>query len=146
MSVCPMFRVVPFKKEHVDLMNVRPHETTLLSDEALVKLEQGSIAITGVIDGRVISCGGVIPLYNGVAELWQIPSVYVSEITMRYARYIRRWLEGIREEFLLHRMETLCLDDDLHNRWMRFLGFEREGVKRKFINGNDYVMWGRVWE
>lgn len=141
-----MFRVVKFKKEHIELMNIRAHETTLLNDDVLAKLEHGSIAITGVVDGRIISCGGIIPLFNGIAELWQIPSVYVSEITMRYARYIRKWLEGMKEEFKLHRMETLCLNDDLHNRWMRFLGFEREGVKRKYLNGNDYVMWGRVWD
>lgn len=143
---CRMFKVIPFKKEHIEVMDVRDHESNILNNDVLSKLEKTSIAFTGVVNGKIISCGGIIVVFKGVAELWQIPSIYVSEITIKYARYIRKWIELMRQEFQLYRMETICLDDDLHNRWMRFLGFEREGVKRKFLNGHDYVMFGKIWE
>ena len=108
-------------------------------------LENG-IAITGIIDGRIISCGGINLGYFGNADIWQMPSIYVKDYTVVYGKYIRRWINETRKKYALHRLETTCLDDELHNRWMKFLGFEQEGKKRKWINGQDYIMWARLWE
>ncbi len=139
------YRIIPYKKEHIECMDVRDHESHLISPDTLAGLENG-LAITGIVDGRIISCGGILPYHHGNAEIWQIPSIYVEIVSLQYARFVRKWLEEKQAEFCLHRMETLCLDDDLHNRWMRFLGFEREGVKRKWVNDMNYVMWGSLFD
>ena len=128
-------------------MDVRAHEAALLANnEHLEALEKGSIACTGIVNGVVMCCGGVSPFLNGNAEIWLIPSVYLETETMSFSRHLRRWLFGVRDDLALTRMQTACLDDDLHNQWMTFLGFEKEGVMKKYHNGTDYVMWGRVWE
>jgi hypothetical protein len=139
-----MYRIIPFRKEHLACMEIREHESHLISDETLEGLEH-SVAITGIVDGRIISCGGIIPYHHGNAEIWQIPSIYVQSVTLEYARFVRKWIEEQQRLFCLHRMETLCLDDELHNRWMRFLGFQKEGTKRKWVNDMDYCLWGRLF-
>ncbi len=136
-------RFVPFKAAHLEVMEMRGHELALLEQEGLGEIE--GLAITGVSDGRIISCGGIILQPFGNAYIWQIPSIYVKTITMEYAKFIRHWLMEQADELKLNRMETLCLDDDLHNRWMNFLGFEKEGVKKRWCHGKDYVLWARLW-
>ena len=138
-------KIIPFKKEHAECMDIREHERFLISEDLLSNLEKG-IAFTGIIDGRIISCWGINLGYFGNADIWQMPSIYVKDHTIVYGKYVRRWINDIRKQYALHRLETTCLDDELHNRWMKFLGFEQEGKKRKWINGQDYIMWARLWE
>lgn len=141
-----MYRIVPFKKEHLELMDIREHEKSFLDDNVAQLLENSTVAFTGLYDGRIISAGGLNKINEKTADIWQVPSVYVKTVRLSYAKYIKAWVEEMAEVFELDRMETLCIDDDLHDRWMTFLGFEKEGVKRKFLNNKNYGMWGRLWE
>jgi hypothetical protein len=128
-------------------MDIRPHEQQLLTMEGYVQsMQVRSIACTGIVDGRIICCGGVIPYQNGNADIWLIPSVYVSTVKMTFTKELKKWLFGVRNDLCLNRMQSYCLDDELHNRWMRFLGFEREGLARKYHQGKDYALFGRIWE
>lgn len=140
-----MYRIIPYKKEHIECMDVRAHESHFLNDNTLSGLDNG-YAYTGIHSGRVIACFGVIPYHSGNAEIWQIPSVYVQDHIIDYCKYTRKFLKDVADELQLRRMETLCLDDELHTRWMKFLGFESEGLKRKWIGDNDYRLWGKLWE
>jgi hypothetical protein len=127
-------------------MDLRPHEESILGDEQNAILEASSVACTGIADGRVVACGGVAPFGNGNANIWLIPSIYVEQYKTAFATHVLRWLMGVREDLALNRMQSACLADDLHDGWMTFLGFEKEGVLRKYHNGLDYHMWGRIWE
>lgn len=138
-----MCKIIPFKVDHIDCMDVRDHEKRF-NVEGLKALE-GKVSFTGIIDGRIISCGGLVMYSETGAELWQIPSIYVKQYAGQYARHIKKWLAEISADLGLKRMETISLDDPLHNRWMTFLGFEKEGVKKQFLNGADYAVWGKLW-
>jgi hypothetical protein len=126
-------------------MEIRDHEKLLSSGKDLSFLEAG-VAFTGIVDGRVVCCGGVIPTLGGNSDIWIIPSVHVAQYTMTFARELRKALFNIRQDLALSRMQSACLNDELHDRWMSFLGFKKEGVMRKYFNGEDYAMWGRVWD
>jgi hypothetical protein len=139
-----MCKIINFKVEHLDCMDMRSHEEQFNKDN--FKPLEGELSFTGIIDGRIISCGGLKMYSQTGAEIWQIPSVYVGQYVLVYARYIKRWLNDSVQALGLNRVETVSIDDDLHNRWMLFLGFKKEGVKRKFLFNKDYAVWGRVWE
>lgn len=140
-------RLIPFKKEHLECMDMRPHEAALLTDtENLVPLERGSVACTGIIDGRVIACGGLTPVSTMAADIWLIPSIYASAHKVTFARRIKRWLFDVRAELALSRLQSYCLDDGLHNAWMTFLGFEKERNIKEHHNDKTYNYWGRIWE
>ncbi len=139
-----MIKIIPFKVEHLDCMEMREHEQGLIGSEDMKAFE--GLSFTGLIDGRIISCGGVVIEKWGNAYVWQVPSVYVKDVKVSYCKYIRKWLDDIAQEYALNRFETTCVNDGLHNRWMKFLGFEVEGIKKKYINGQDYVMFAKVME
>lgn len=141
-----MNKTIPFKKEHLEVMDIRDHEDRLLRDQNTVQCLEGSIALTAIRDGRVAACYGIAPYLGDLADIWLIPSNGIDEHTVELAKGARRFLEEMREDLGIRRMETLCIDDVFHARWMVFLGFQREGVKEKYIGETDYSMWGRIWE
>lgn len=142
-----MYRVTEFKKEHLMLMDLRDHEAQLLRDgyDAAEALE-GGVNCTGIIDGKIVCAGGVRMIHPGCGEIWLIPTIHIHDHTKTFVKGLREWLFSVRKDLGLYRMQTICLNDDLHNRWMRFLGFEKEGIFRKFMQGRDYAVYARLWE
>lgn len=140
-----MIATVPFKKEHLEIMAIRNHEDRLLQNANTLACLEGSISFTAVRDGRIVCCYGIVPYLRDLADIWLLPSVYAEEHAVEMARESKRFLSEMQKDLGIRRMETICLDDDLHNRWMTFLGFEKEGTKRQYIGSMDYNMWGRVW-
>lgn len=142
-----MTRLIPFKKEHLEVMDIRPHELSILSHNKHLNLLESNISVTAFKDGRIIACGGVVPFGNGNAEIWQIPSIYVAENVKEYVIVLRDWLWSVRRDLALTRMQTSCLDDALHNGWMKYLGFLREGTMVKYHDGMNYALYGRTeWD
>lgn len=143
--------IIPFKVEHVEVMDVREYElqTTfqLPNIQTGLKIfEQSKTAGTIFYDGRVIAIMGLQELWPGVCELWVLPSKYLREYAIPFSRSIKKAINsGILCAY--HRVQIQALDDDLHNRWLKFLGFEKEGTLRKYDKfGNNYNMWSRVKE
>ena len=127
-------------------MNIREHEDRLLHDPRALECLEGSIAETIIIDDVLVACRGVAPYLDGLADIWLIPSVYLEKYAVKALKEARQWIEEAQEDLCLRRMETLCLADNLHDRWMTALSFEKEGTKRQYYGGKDYNMWGRIWE
>ena len=138
------YKLVKFKKEHLEVMDLRPHEETLLKQTDYAQYLEQSVAVTGIVDGRIVCCGGLNIMPGGNADIWLIPSIHVKRHAKLFVKVLRDWLAEKREDFQLSRMQTICLNDELHNRWMKFLGFEKEGVLKKFCNDTDYVIYGRT--
>lgn len=141
-----MIKKVPFKKEHLDVMVLRDHEDRLFANPNIVAALEGSISEIAIVDGVPVCAYGIAPYLGDLAEVWLVPSVYVEQQAVKVAKGARKWLEDMRVDLGIRRMETLCLADEFHDRWMEFMGFECEGTKRQYYNGADYKLWGRIWE
>jgi hypothetical protein len=148
-------RVIPFKCEHLEVSHVRDLErmTVLRLGEIFKKgkvlQDVSKESGTFIHEGRVITCAGFIEQWPGVCEVWQIPSVYTAAYPLAFARTMKRYVEQIAETFKYRRMQTTSLDDELHSRWMTWIGFQKEGTLRQYDNlKNDYCQWARmfVWE
>lgn len=144
-------KIIPFKVEHIEIMNIREYElntTFVLANvqTALKVFEQSKTAGTIICDGRVIAIMGLQELWPGVCELWVLPSIYLHDYVFQFAKTILKAMNsGILNNY--HRVQIQAKDDELHNRWLKFLRFEKEGVMRKYDNlGNDMIMWARVKE
>jgi hypothetical protein len=68
-----------------------------------------------------------------------------KRMSMATSKQIKRFLHRMAKELKAVRLETESLNCDLLNRWHKFLGFELEGTKRKYLNGRDYNMWSMIW-
>ena len=146
-------KFIEFHVKHLEILEMREEEKNgifTLNDiyERIERLAENSIlAFTMIYDGRIITCAGFVELWPGVAEIWQIPSKYVAQNPVLFARDIRRFLEEIINTFKWHRVETKCPVDDLHDRWMKWLGFECEGHLKKFSHDKkDVKQYARLIE
>lgn len=143
-------RLIPFDVEHLACMDLRDVELRnfFQLDDAIPRLDsmkEIGAAWTMIHDGRVLCCGGVVPMMPGTATAWIVPSIWVNDYPRVFAKVVRERLDQLMEDMNLHRMETVCLQDELHTRWMGWLGFEKEGVRRQYdAQKNDYIQWARL--
>lgn len=147
--------IVKFHPKHLEVAQVRQHEIDIL-----LKLKDGykkteiladcSVqAATFIYDGRIIMCAGFMDMWEGVCELWQIPTVYVHLCPVLFAKTTRAYIESIAETFKYRRLQTASLADDVNDRWMTYLGFTQEGTMQQYtVTGQAYKMWARIfkWE
>ncbi len=109
--------------------------------------------ITGVIvddDDKAVAIITVHIYHKGVAGIFIVPDkkahaekkkTFISSIL-----FMRGILDEIVRKHNLRRVETLTIDDKKHNRWMEYLGFLADGTKRSYgLNGEDYIMWSKLW-
>lgn len=144
-------RVLNFEPFHLDLMDIREHEMEGLFQmpEAIkglsVLAEACEDCKTIMVGTDIVGCAGYVKLWGKVAECWLIPSSQVKENKIIFSKFVKGYMDRIVGELGYERLQTTCLNDKLHCRWMRFLGFEREGVLRKYsAKGEDFGMFARV--
>lgn len=143
---------VLFKPEHIDLAQIRSHEKNGILNipdlkARLTALERIGDAVTLIYDGRIVGFTGFLEMWPGVCEIWLVPTVHIQTAALPVARMLRGYVASLAETFKFHRMQTYAPDDELHNRWMKFLGFHSEGTLEKYSQAKqDYQMWARIFK
>lgn len=145
--------VIIFHPKHLEVAAVRQHEmdTIFKLKNAYAQIENLAAksvqAGTFMYDGRIITCAGFLELWPGVAEIWQIPTIYVKLCPTLFSKTIRAYIETIAEQFKYHRLQTVAPADALHDRWMSWLGFRQEGTMLEYTaDKRDYRMWSRAFK
>lgn len=140
----------PFKFEHIDLLELREHERETLFElpggpEMLEGLAEHSTAVTLFVDGKAVCVYGYYEMWPGVCEVFLLPSVYVPLYSQLVLRRVKQGLKNLEGLNYFHRIQITSLDDELHCRFIKWLGFEEEGVMRAYTNKKEnYKMWSRV--
>ncbi len=142
---------IPFHVEHLDLLDAREEERTgilALTDtkQRFERLGAGSIeSKTFLYDGRILFIAGYVELWPGVVDCWMLPSIYVKTARMKFCKILKAYVDDIIGDMECHRFQTTAPDDAAHERWMKFLGLEKEGTLRKFTpNQKTYCMYAKV--
>ena len=101
---------------------------------------------SGVHHGHLVGCGGIIPIWPGLAECWlvggwRLPSHKISAVralTLTLARLVR--------ENKLRRLQAIVRADwEQAIRFVEFLRFEQEGLLRKYgPDGSDHYVYARI--
>lgn len=146
-------KTLPFHSEHLKVMDMRPYEWEkiypFLPQETLDYWSSLGHAYTLMKDGKIITCIGWIPLWDGVWEIWQIPSIHVAENPIDYVRTLKDFITSYTRKLKAHRVQSHCPADPLHDRWMVFMEFEQEGTLSGYSRfKEDYRLWSRrfTWE
>lgn len=135
----------PFRYQHLDLFEMRHHEQLNMPNINLELIAEYAVA-DALIDknGDVMAVIGFFKCWDGVAEVFVIPSKYVDQCKTAFVRHVKRELDRIILENGFHRVHTYSLADDVTDRWMEFLGFVKEGTMKQYTkNKDDYNMWAR---
>lgn len=98
-------------------IDMRDHEASLGVDyEQILYLSNESKTV--VEDGEILTIYGIFA-NNG---LWQVPSKAIKDNMFRYARNCKRPIKDLIGD---KKVFSICQDDELHNRWMKFIGFTK---------------------
>ena len=144
-------KLISFEPEHLELIEAREYEAKGLlcmpgmKDRLAVMADLSTEKGTFVADGKIICCAGFMTLWEGVAEIWILPSVHVPKYVREFAQTMKAYITKIMGAMNYHRIQTACLDDKLHHRWMKWLGLQPEGVFRQYTHmKEDFCMFAKV--
>jgi hypothetical protein len=119
-------------KNYIDTMKQHEHDAT---------------ALTVFYDGEIFCCGGVMLIWEGVAEIWTVISPLVHKHPLAFHKFMVEWMDIFFRKYDLVRMQATvdaeCTD---HVRWIESLGFINEtpnGMK-KFHAGRDFYLYAKV--
>lgn len=143
------FEIINFRAEHIKLEELRAHERDFLLSlgpiaNAKLKLtEESGPGWTVLKDGQFVAAAGAIHYFGVTAEVWQFPGLLVPKFVHSYAKVFRAFTDELSEQYA--RLQTICLDDETHNRWMAFLDFKKEGVHPRYgFDEKQYATFARV--
>lgn len=145
--------LVPFHGAHLDLLAWREFDDAYTRKlptftEQVEAFCEASMAVTVVADGRILACGGVLPVGSGIGYTWMFGSVYLREHSLWFVKELHNWLAVTAQTLGLHRLQTVCHVDDAQGiKWVESLGFVAEGTLRMYdaLKG-DYIMYARLTE
>jgi hypothetical protein len=141
--------LIPYSPLHAMEIRVSNPEVLVSQQSPAEHMNQQAMlgpAITALIHGTPLAVFGFIPYWKGLAEFW-------SMFDDRIRRY-PKGMTSVAKQFLyiaevsegLHRLQiTVKSDDARAYRWAKALGFQEEGLMRKFLpDGSDSYMMART--
>ena len=136
--------------EDFDCLDLRDQEKKSLACDpnGITKVKDlitQSRTLSMVHEKKLLAILGFISLVPGVYRVWIFPSIHVSDYAALYLRTVKKLVLGMTTELHGHRFETLAIDDKLHDDWMTFLGFHKEGKLEKYTADMvDYNQWSII--
>ena len=103
------------------------------------------MAFTGVNEGGIIACGGVLPIWKGVGEAWAVTSPLVQKYPLVFAKTMRSKLIEIIIANSFERVQTIVdAEFRVSQRWLERMGFKYEGEMEKYISGRTYLRYAWI--
>ena len=105
------------------------------------------LSFTLLADNNPILAGGIIPLWDGVAEGWVIATEDVWNYPLSVAKAIRKDFARVAKENNITRVQSAIRKDFFEGqRFAEWLGLEKEGLMRKWgFDGSDQYMYARLF-
>jgi hypothetical protein len=141
-----MIDVIPARPEMADAIEVQ--EAQLLSGLPVNRDSLGSFIRSGpafaCVDGGVLAVLGIIPVWEDRSLAWGVLSARIGANMLPIHRAVLRGLDTL---FVVRRVEAYVAADHPEGfRWMKLLGFECEGMMRRFHNNKDFALFSRIKE
>lgn len=140
-------QVIPFKPAHLDLIEVREADQIHIGAEQMQYVAEAGMSGTVFYDGRVLGIIGWYEHWDGVYEIFMIPSIYVRKYAKTLIPIIKQYLDSLFTVHGAHRLQSTAWATDEMDRWMEYIGFRCEGTLAQYTkNKVDYRIWARVKE
>ena len=133
--------------------SIQPNQTTeqqfgswTTTDWMNIVNAQG-IALTGLLNGKPIACGGLTLQWHGRAIAWTLISEQADRYAMlRIHRACVELLRGVRLNRAYRRIECSVIEAwETAHEWALMLGFRPEGLMRCYDEeGNNCRMYARI--
>ena len=144
-------KLVGFQFEHLELFDWRPDEQKMYNVGSefvnmIISMNENGECYTAMHDGRILVIGGIIRQSQKTGYAFTLFSRHAEIYPVAAARLVKRMFDQMRQSMGLHRITTFNLEDqDMHHRWVEWLGFRFEGVIEKYDDeGGNYYQYGLV--
>jgi len=103
-------------------------------------------AYTGIKDGKIIGCGGIMMLWEGVGEGWANFSPEIQQCPKSLFYCMKKGLDILWDAYDIVRVQAMTRADfPQANRLLEHLGFVQESRLRKFWwDQTDAFMYAKV--
>jgi len=149
MSDPRFMKITPFRVQHGLQMKVREEERMFRSHDDfkhwLQVLEREGQSYSAFFDDEVIFVGGIRIILPHVGEGWVICAENIGQFVRELYYYVRHILDVLTNIYDLHRVQA-----HVKTNWksachfVERLGFEKEGLLKKYILGEDYYIYARI--
>lgn len=140
-----MIKLVDFKPEHLNHFNLKDLDVNIQPMRELAVIFKSGPAYTLFKDGEIVTIGGVAKLWKGVGEAWALVSQPVKHPVL-FHKTIKTMLDFIIKNERLHRVQAVVFVNNIAgHRWIESLGFQGEGILKKYgPDKQDAVRYARV--
>jgi len=100
----------------------------------------------GLVDGQIVACGGIIPIWPGLAEAWIAVTPLARQHTHFLYRHVLAFLEVVTTTYSLRRIEA-HVNAGFHRAvvFAKRLGFRIDAPLLKYgPNGETFYLMSRV--
>jgi RimJ/RimL family protein N-acetyltransferase len=128
-----------------DLKEMEPH--TELPPNAVIHFGKPNVfGWTALHDNEIVGVAGIVKLWRGVGEAWFMLSKKGAKMPYRVANCADQMFDEVMVGQNLHRMQaSVSTLDPKAVRFARWIGFEPEGIMKKYgEKGEDFFRMARV--
>lgn len=105
------------------------------------------VGYTVVLGDEIVAILVMSFLWSGVADVTTMISDTAREMPVTFHKIVSAALDANIKHFSVHRVQALVKSDfPRGKKWLMKLGFNEEGIMRKFIKGEDYCLMARITE
>ena len=147
------YKIIPYERSHTDEILTFGMNDKLLENDA--NCEEGRIdygipglSFTLLADNNIVLCGGITPLWDGVAEGWVIASKRIYEHKIKSVSAIKKRLDLLCINNKIWRVQTSVKEDfKVGVRFAEWLGLEKEGLMKMYgPDKTNYIRMAKIYE
>jgi hypothetical protein len=145
-------RVIDYRAGHLDCLNAKAVFHGELELEARIEtaLKANQCIVKTVFMGRQpLAVLGLTLIREGFAEAWSLTSEEVRDVPISFHRVVLGILSAYEKALRLTRIQMTVRENyEEGKRWARSLGFQEEGLMRKFgPDGSHHFLYARcLWQ
>tara|TARA_A100001388_G_scaffold100405_1_gene73231 strand:+ start:1844 stop:2299 length:456 start_codon:yes stop_codon:yes gene_type:complete len=146
------FEIVPYNTQHGDEMiefglNDKLMDIDAGFTENRIDFALAGLSFTLLHNNNPVCSGGIVPLWNGVAEGWVISSKRIYKERIRASRLIRKRTDLLCAANKIWRLQTAVKSNFKTGlRFAEFLGFKNEGLMKAYgPDKTDYYRMARIY-
>jgi len=147
------FKIVPYETKHGDELITFGMNDKLMDIDASFSENRIDIAIPGLsysllVNNNPVLCGGIYPLWNGVAEGWVMSSKKVHDYKIKSAAAVKKRLDLLCTNNKIWRLQTAVKEEFKTGvRFAEWLGLKNEGLMEKYgPDKTNYYRMAKIYE
>lgn len=137
--------LVNFEPYHIDLIDLKEGQNFVSSNKELVAAQaKNNLAMTMVIDGRIIGCGGVVRMWDGVGEVWLVVGDCLPDYQIMVCKTAKNFIKLI--DPIYHRLQmAVNINNPEAAKFAEYLGFINPYLMREYDSlKQDYFLYERL--